>query len=670
MAVFEVAMTGAGDYRFRVIYTVTPQGNFVSVAATSEWQRRSGAGGGWSNGAPYTLNIGGSAKNGTRTFDGTRSGPQWIESHEVFFSAGAQTYITATFDTGTDSAGSGSIINLTVPLNLATQPTFTPDPASAGSAIAISLPRTNQLYTHDLIFAFGSQAAQPIVSGAGVTHSWTPPLSLLSEIPNATSGQLQIGAYTKQGSTTIGYRQVNGTLVAPASVKPTCSGVSVLDLNGTVASVVGKPVQGLSRMRLTVSGAGIYGSTIKSAEAILQGVRVASGGEVAVTSSGPVPVSASVTDSRGRVGTWASTLEVLPYEQPKATGPILVRRCNSTGVYQEDGTYLRVDVSAAVKSLVNGTERNSGTIRIGTRERGSAGGYTPRNVITFPLNYGSWFLISGGSIYAANKSWDVLLTIEDKLTATSYAIPVGTAKSVFHITKNGNVAIGKRWEQGAVDVGGPVYAENMLLLAAASWAETKAGTRSDRAVTPSGLESRLLIADLGPSATPADYPMGSSLMFAAPQASGWPIPNQYGNVRCERSYFAGGGSIRYWSAYTGAFAGRIWFQQWVYQASAWGEWQELAVRGQNGTPWMKVTGRGTSSASGAVTVTFPAGKFTQPPTVTVTPDTHANVLVARRASAVTTTSFQVQLFTMPGAAPVAAGFEWEATQMTAGSATG
>lgn len=675
MAVFEVPMSG--DYRFRVVYEVIPQTGGVLVAVTSQWCRVAGAGTGSYNGAaPYVIDIGGvggSAISGAREFSAPAGGAigwQWIASHQQLFVTGSQTYITATFATDTSAAGSGAINTLTVYLDVASTASFTGGSTfDAGSAVTVNTNRQNAAYTHDITYKIGNLTGS-VGTGIGASVAWTPPLSLLNAFPNASQMAGQIIVTTKNGTTTIGSSTTTAfTLRAPAAAKPTVNSVTAADQNTSVASIVGRFVQGLSRAKLTVNASGYQGSTITAAEVTMSGVTVPSNGEIPVTASGNVPVVGKATDSRGRTNTLNTTLSALPYALPNVTA-FQVRRCSTAGVIQDDGLFLRVDLAGAIQSLVNGTERNG--ITITARSRPTGGGvWTPRNTITpAGLTYNTWFLLSGGGIYSATTSYDVEVTLSDKFGAYIATTTVTTASVTLDL--NGKfVGVGKIHELGALDVAGDVYANGVLLLPAASNAETQAGTINNKAVTPAGLAARMLIADQGPTSSYASYPMGASTMFAAPQTTGWPVSGRYGTVHTLRSYAAGGGTIQYWTSYqSGPDADRIWFRQWVYLATAWTEWQELAVRGQNGTPWAQAGGRGTSSASGAVTVTLPAGKFTQPPLVNVMPATHANVLVARLASAVTTTSFQVQLFTMPGAAMAAAGFDWTAIQMTTGSATG
>ncbi|MFJ4173416.1 DUF859 family phage minor structural protein [Microbacterium sp. NPDC089696] len=600
MAVFEVEMTGPGPYIMRLTYEVQSIAGGVQVAATLEWYR-SGSWGATSRNAAaqYKLDIGGSAKTGTRNFNapaGGAIGPQWIESHAVPFSSGSSTYITASFVTGTGDAGTGTITTLTVPIATASKASFTEvaGPAitafDAGHGITVHTNRQSTDFTHDITYEFGS-ATGTIGLGVGASVPWTPPLSMLNAIPNNAQAAGTVRTVTKSGGSVIGATVTGFVLRAPASATPTVLSCTYADQNADVASTVGKPVAGLSRLKITVAGEGVYSSTIAAAEATLLGSTVQTGGEVSVTQSGALPVTARVTDSRGRQGAWAGTLDVLPYTPPTVTS-YQARRCNAAGALQDDGAYLRVDIAASVASLLNGTERNAITIRARTRANG-AGVWTPRNVITGGLTHNGFFVISGGDIFGTTTSWDVRVEVADKFGVYVADTTVATAAVTLDLYGK-NVGVGKIWERGALDVAGDIYQDGEKVIDAsdvasttdagvieiATQAEVDAGTDTVRAVTPATLKNRA------------------------------------------------------------------------------------------GLPYVTVAGRGTSSASGAVTVTLPAGKFTQPPRVNITPGNHPNVLVERLAADPTTTSFQVQLFTMPGGSLVAANFDWIAVQMTAGSGSG
>ena len=69
---------------------------------------------------------------------------------------------------------------------------------TAGSANTIAISRASTSFTHNITYVFGSQSGT-IASAAGTSQSWTPPVSLLTQIPNAVSGTGTITVQTKNG---------------------------------------------------------------------------------------------------------------------------------------------------------------------------------------------------------------------------------------------------------------------------------------------------------------------------------------------------------------------------------------------------------------------------------------------------------------------------------------
>jgi microcystin-dependent protein len=369
---------------------------------------------------------------------------------------------TMTLTIGSTISASGPLGYVTATVSMAlpqiaraTLPSFAPNPADAGSPLTISLPRASAGFTHDLIFAFGGLAAQPIAADVGAAHVWTPPMSLLERIPNAVSGQLQIGATTKSGGSTIGYKQVNGVLRAPDSVVPTVSAINHSDNNPQVASVVGKYVQGLSRLLATVDGQGIYGSTIASSQLVVDGYTLPNGDPLLLTKSGSVSIEGRVVDSRGRQASLAGTVDVLPYQVPTLSN-VQVRRANASGSPADDGTYLRVDLTASVASLMNGTERNTLTITVYTRPRGGSA-WTTRNVISpSGIMYSDGFAVTGGGVFSPTSSWDVRVRVDDAFGSVISDTTIATASVTLDLN-NKAVGVGKLHERGALDVGGDTY---------------------------------------------------------------------------------------------------------------------------------------------------------------------------------------------------------------------
>jgi len=97
----------------------------------------------------------------------------------------------------------------------------------------------------------------------------------------------------------------------------------------------------------------------------------------------------------------------------------------------------------------------------------------------------------------------------------------------------------------------------------------------------------------------------------------------------------------------------------------------VAALGDAGVPFRRAAGTASSSAGSYVAVTFPASRFTVAPIVNVTAvsQTINNVVVPWFSGSITSTGFSVGAFTL-GGSHVAAGFHWNATQMTSGAAAG
>lgn len=333
----------------------------------------------------------------------------------------------------------------------------------AGAAVTINTNRASSSFTHDITFQFGSISGT-VGTGVGASVAWTPPLSLLQQIPNAASGTGTLTVVTKNGTAVVGTKTTQFTLRAGAAVVPTISSLTVSDDNPTVASQVGLFVQGLSLLKATVNAAGVQGSTITSRSFKMGQVSADSGGVIPITASGSVAVTASATDSRSRVGSWAGTVTVLPYAQPLFTN-VLVRRCDAGGTLNDSGTSLRIDLSCAVQSLINGTQRNALTIRVFTRPYGATT-WTARNTVTpTGVTYNSNFVVSGGANYPIDDSFDVRVEISDKFKSAAAQTVVATAAVFMHWSKVG-VGIGKFHEFGALDVAGDVYANGVLLVPA------------------------------------------------------------------------------------------------------------------------------------------------------------------------------------------------------------
>lgn len=329
----------------------------------------------------------------------------------------------------------------------------------AGTAKTISLPRASSSYTHDLYYYFGTLKDQPIVGGAGVSASWTPPLSMLEQIPSSGSGVGTLRVFTKSGGTVIGWKDKSFTLTAPPSVKPDVSAVTWDDINTTLKTNIGGFVQGLSQVKGTVTAAGVYGSVITKKQLRIGDTVVPESTQFAVDGAGVVAASGEATDSRGRVGSKVANFTVLAYEPPHlGVNGFQVRRANSSNVATDQGTYLRLDLHAIATSLKPGTtEKNALKIAVFTRPQ-AGGAWTARNVVNPGLTHNGAIQLAGGSAYPITSAYDVKIELTDNTgvapTILQTVVPTATVTLDLNGTK---VGVGKYWEQGVFDVGGEIY---------------------------------------------------------------------------------------------------------------------------------------------------------------------------------------------------------------------
>lgn len=308
-----------------------------------------------------------------------------------------------------------------------------------GSAGTITISRASSSFTHTLTYSFGNTSGTIATKTTATSVSWTPALSLASQIPNAISGTCTITCTTYNGNTNIGSKTCTLTLSVPASVKPTISSLTASRIDGEVPSTWGIYVQTKSKVKLTINGAaGSYGSTIKSYSITGGGY---SGSASTLTTgflnnSGTIAFKATVTDSRGRVSAEASVSITVTAYSPPYFNSSLSQRCLSNGTLDDDGTYIH-----ALVSLGYSTCGGKNTLKTSVQyKRVSAEQWTDAGV-TFASN--TAFTYGRGQI-STETSYDVRYTLEDAFSIISVQEIVSTAAVVMDFKSGGKgVAIGK-----------------------------------------------------------------------------------------------------------------------------------------------------------------------------------------------------------------------------------
>ena len=392
--------------------------------------------------------------DGTKTISGSFDGP------ESFVSAGMP-----------ETTGSGTLTLPTIPR--ASVPSFdvsgTPVTSiDAGSALTIDTNRASSSFTHDISYSMGAASGTIVTGLATATYAWTPPLSLLNQIPAATAGTLTLTTTTYDSSgNVIGTTNVSLTITAGAGVVPTISTVTATEATTSpaVASLIGGFVQGISKLALAMTGAaGAYSSTIVSSKLTIDSQTVAgsSGTTAVISGSGTLVLTGTVVDSRGRVGTKTLNVTVLAYVPPTIT-TFTARRATSGGTLDPNGTYLSINLIAAVQSLVVGSQKNDLHYAFKKQARG---GTTPWSSITADATGDAHSTSISTTIlpgtYAVTNSYDVRIEVTDTLgtmTAVQGTVSTGGVLLNLSATHDG-IGVGKYWTEGSVDALEQMYQNN------------------------------------------------------------------------------------------------------------------------------------------------------------------------------------------------------------------
>ena len=311
--------------------------------------------------------------------------------------------------------------------------------ATMGSATSISISRASSSFTHTLTYTCGSATGTIVTKTTATSVSWTPPVSLASQIPKAVTGTCTITCTTYNGSTNIGSKTCTLTLTVPASVKPTITSLTAARVDGDVPSSWGIYVQTKSKAKLTINGAsGSYGSTI-TAYSISGGGYTSTASSFTtgfLNSSGTITFSATVTDSRGRTSAAATVSITVQAYAPPTFQSYLSQRCLSSGTINEDGTYIRGLLTFQFSSC-GGKNTVSGSIKykrttVSTWEAVSAA-FTSGAAVVFG---------SGG--ISTEYSYDVQYTLTDAFSSVSIQDIISTAAVVMDFKQGGKgVAVGK-----------------------------------------------------------------------------------------------------------------------------------------------------------------------------------------------------------------------------------
>lgn len=327
---------------------------------------------------------------------------------------------------------------LTIPKNTSSAVSGT-----IGSAVSIPITKAHSNLTSTITYAFGSASGTIATTTTSTSYSWTPPTSLLTQIPNSTSGTGSITITTYNGTASCGSNSYTLTLSAATSVVPTSAlNLTMVNNNSTVAGW-GIYLQGYSQVQATLTGSGVSGSTIKSMSISGTGLSYSSsysttsatltGTSSVLTTSGTLTYKGNVSDSRNRSATEKSqSISVVAYTQPSVSG-VSLARSNSSGTIDTSGTYLKVAFTLNYSSA-NG--HNSASVVLRYKEA-SASSWTTYGTVTNGANLNLNLDVS--------KNYQAQFLVSDSLNSNiaSAIFNIPSAERVLNVNGSGSgLAIG------------------------------------------------------------------------------------------------------------------------------------------------------------------------------------------------------------------------------------
>ena len=441
-------------YRIQIAWTVDSQSvanNTSTVTAKVQLV---------STGSSYTI-VSSATKSGSLTINGTK--------YTFTFSAAlsgnqTKTLFTKTVTVAHNADGTKSCaFSATCGINVTLSGTYYGDVTASGSgtfdtiarastissvtssvavngtnAVTVAITRASSNFTHTVVFTFGSYSQT--VTGVGTSTSYAIPTSWLNAIPNGTSGTAKVTVTTYSGSTKIGSAvSKNFTLTVPATVVPTISAVTMSEAVSGLAAQFGAYVQNKSKLSVKITAAGALSSTIKTYKTVVQGVTFtgASITSGVLTKSGTSTVTITVTDSRGRTASTTRSLTVVAYANPKITS-FRGFRCLADGTENYEGTYVNAALNFSVSSV---SSKNTATYTLEYKLQTATTWTAWRSGSSYSMNSN---IISTSSVFSADNSYDIRLTVTDYFTTVVSTFEIPTAFTLIDFNKSGKgIAFGK-----------------------------------------------------------------------------------------------------------------------------------------------------------------------------------------------------------------------------------
>ena len=164
--------------------------------------------------------------------------------------------------------------------------------------------------------------------------------------------------------------------------------------------------------------------------------------------TGTVAFTVTVTDSRHFSATKTLNLTILPYGPPQILSLSIARATGAKATITKTGKVSSIKVGDTEKNTYTAlTEyKVTGTTTWGTAKTES-NAFANLNLDGFDIT----------------KSYDIRVTLTDKLNSISVITFLATTAVNVHFHGQDSVGVGKMWERGTLDVSGDIYSHNRII---------------------------------------------------------------------------------------------------------------------------------------------------------------------------------------------------------------
>ena len=281
--------------------------------------------------------------------------------------SGSCTITCTTYLSGSSLGSDTDTVTLTVPDP--TTPSIEGGEVTLGTECEIVCKRNSSNFTIRLELEF-KEAAVSIEEGKIDDSNWTPNYDLAKQIPSLTYGTGTLKCTTLNGTAEVGTKTTTIKVIVPENdeTRPsfTLEGLTLTPVGSLPESFAGLYMRGKTGVTAAFTAESEYSTITEYAVTI--GNQRATGNPASIellVSEGDVRVSAKVTDARGYSTTVTSSIQVLPYRNPKVkpyTGysTVICERALENGELNSNGTYLAIKAGKSFSSVIlEDTEYNS-----------------------------------------------------------------------------------------------------------------------------------------------------------------------------------------------------------------------------------------------------------------------------------------------------------------------